>query len=84
VRGVYRKTFARAWSDACASAGVGHVRPEWLRHTGASLVYRETRDLKQVAAMLGHTATRMADENYIQRYVTTSRSAADAIDALFR
>jgi integrase len=81
---VYRKTFARAWSEACSAAGVGHVRAEWLRHTGASLVYRETRDLKQVAAMLGHTTTRMGDENYVQRYATTSREAADAIDALFR
>jgi hypothetical protein len=46
-------------------------------------VYRETRDLALVAARLGHTSTRMADEHYVELYDEADREAADAIDAAF-
>ena len=40
-------------------AWMGANRPR--RHSGATLAYFATRDLKAVAAGLGHTSTRMAD-----------------------
>jgi integrase len=58
------------------------VRPGWLRHTGASLAYAATHDLKGVAERLGHTSTRMVDTVYVRTYEGASRDLADAIDAL--
>jgi integrase len=81
---VYRKTFRRVWTAACDAAGVGRVRPGWLRHTGASIAYGQLHDLKTVAHRLGHTSTRMVDTVYVELYGEADRSAADAIDKAFR
>jgi integrase len=78
---VRRHVFRPIWRDACAAAKVEPIRLEWLRHTGASIAYAATRDLKATAARLGHTNTRMVDDVYVRLYAETSRSVADAIDA---
>jgi integrase len=79
---VRRHVFRRFWQSACRQAGIEGVRPEWLRHTGASLAYAATRDMKAVAARLGHTSTRMMATVYVEIYPDVSRQVADAIDAL--
>jgi hypothetical protein len=62
---VRRKVFRAAWFKALKDAGIKkHVRPGWLRHSGASLAYAATRDLKLVSKRLGHTSTRMVDSTY--------------------
>lgn len=58
------------------------MRPEWLRHTGASIAYNATGNMKAVANRLGHTNTRMVDDVYVQVYRATDRELADAIDAM--
>ena len=78
---VRRHVFRPIWRDACIAAQVEPIRLEWLRHTGASIAYAATRDLKATAARLGHTNTRMVDFVYVRLYAETSRSVADAIDA---
>ncbi len=67
-------------------AGVGgHLsRPGWLRHSGASLAYAASTDLKAVSRQLGHTSTRMVDGVYVKLYEAAGRSLADAIDDLYR
>jgi integrase len=60
------------------------VRPEWLRHTGASIAYAATRDMKAVAQRLGHTSTRMMDTVYVELYPAASRATADPIDELVK
>jgi integrase len=79
---VRRHAFGAVWRKACAEAGLVGVRVEWLRHSGASVGYLATRDLKAVAARLGHTSTRMADTIYVQLYDETGRSVAEAISTL--
>jgi integrase len=79
---VRRHVFRKVWSAACQAAQVPYVRPEWLRHTGASIAYAATRDMKAVAARLGHTSTRMMDTVYVEVYPQVSRQVADAIDSL--
>ena len=79
---IRRHVFRPIWQDACARAGVEGVRPEWLRHTGASLAYAATKDMKAVASRLGHSSTRMMDMVYVEVYPEASRQVADAIDAL--
>ncbi|MDP9329833.1 MAG: site-specific integrase [Actinomycetota bacterium] len=79
---VRRHVFREVWRDACAAAGVDPIRLEWLRHTGASLAYRATGDMKAVAERLGHTSTRMMDTVYVKLYPEVSRGVADAIDRL--
>jgi len=82
---VRRKVFRAAWFKALEDAKINkHVRPGWLRHSGASLAYAATRDLKLVSKRLGHTSTRMVDGVYISLYEDASRAVADAIDELVR
>jgi integrase len=79
---VRRRVFGPIFKRACTEAGVEPVRLEWLRHTGASLAYAATHDLKATAERLGHTSTRMVDTVYVKLYEKASREVADAIDAL--
>jgi integrase len=81
---VRRHVFRKDWTKACAAAGVGHVRPKWLQHTGASIGYAATKDMKAVASRLGHTSTRMMDTLYVEVYRDAIRDVADAIDELVR
>lgn len=81
---VRRHSFRKAWVRACYAAGLEGVRVEWLRHSGASLAYLATRDIKAVAARLGHTSTRMMDTVYVEVYPEASRAVADAIDDVVR
>jgi integrase len=77
--------FRAAWVKALEDAKINkHVRPGWLRHSGASLAYAATRDLKLVSKRLGHTSTRMVDGVYVTLYEDASRAVADAIDVLLR
>jgi integrase len=81
---VRRHVFGADWRQACAAAGLPGVRVEWLRHTGASLAYAATRDLKAVSERLGHSSTRMLDTLYLEVYPDAARAVADAIDELVR
>lgn len=79
---IRRHVFHAAWAKACDAAGLKGVRVEWLRHTGASLAYLATLDLKAVSHRLGHTSVRMADQVYVNLYDETGRSMAQAISDL--
>jgi integrase len=84
-RGIVRRhVFRSFWERACGAVGIEGVRPEWLRHTGASLAYAATRDMKAVAQRLGHTSTRMMDTVYVKLYADASVNVADAIDELVK
>jgi integrase len=78
---IRRKTFRPAWVRALNAAGItDHVRPGWLRHSGASLAYDATKDILATAQRLGHSSTRMVDSTYVTIYAEVSRQVADAID----
>jgi integrase len=78
---VRRKTSRPMWVRALKAAGIpDHVRPGWLRHSGASLAYDATKDILATAQRLGHTSTRMVDSTYVEVYSEVSRQVADAID----
>lgn len=79
---VRRQVFRKEWRRACERAKVPPIRLEWLRHTGASLAYAASHDLKGVSRRLGHTSTRMVDTTYLEVYQDTGRALADAIDEL--
>ncbi len=79
---VRRHSFRKVWDRACRQAGVEGARPGWLRHSGASVAYAASRDLKAVAERLGHTSVRMVDSVCVRLYEETSRELADAIDTL--
>jgi integrase len=84
-RPIARKYFGRVWARALENAKIDkHVRVRWLRHSGASLAYAATHDLKATAERLGHTSTRMVDTVYLKLYQDADRKVADAIDGLFR
>jgi integrase len=79
---VRRHVFRSVWNAACLEADVEPTRLEWLRHTGASIGYRATKDMKAVANRLGHTSVRMLDTTYVKVYADAAREVADALDAL--
>jgi integrase len=81
---VRRHVFRPIWDRACRAAGLESIRLEWLRHTGASLAYAASKDMKAVASRLGHTSTRMIDTIYVEVYSEVSKQLADAIDDLVR
>jgi integrase len=81
---VRRHVFRSVWERACGAVGIEGVRPEWLRHTGASLAYAATWDMKAVAQRLGHTSTRMMDTVYVELYADASANVAEAIDELVK
>lgn len=73
--------------------GMPDVHPSTV-HAGASRALRSDsrdgggagaiRDLKAVAAPLGHSSVRMADTVYVELYGEASRAVADAIDEMVR
>lgn len=79
---VRRHVFRKEWRRACDRAQVPTIRLEWLRHTGASLAYAASHDLKAVANRLGHSSTRMLDSTYLAVYEDAGRDLADAIDEM--
>ena len=81
---VRRHVFRKIWKTACTEAGVEGVRPGWMRHTGASLGYHVTKDMKATAQRLGHTSVRMVDTVYVELYDEASRAVADGIDAMIK
>jgi integrase len=82
---IRRKVFRAAWFKAIKDAEITkHVRPGWLRHSGASLAYAASHDLKLVSKRLGHSSTRMVDSVYLKLYEDADRKVADAIDELLR
>jgi len=82
---VRRKVFRAAWLKALNAAKITkHVRPGWLRHSGASLAYAASHDLKLVSKRLGHTSTRMVDSTYVKLYEDASRAVVEAMDELLR
>jgi integrase len=56
----FRKTIAQIGQDA----GVGHLSPNELRHTSASLLVDAGTQAQQVADMLGHRDVRMLAATY--------------------
>jgi integrase len=72
--------FRPVWDAACRDAKVEPIRLEWLRHTGASIAYRATHDMKAVADRLRHTSVRMLDTTYVKVYADAAREVPDAID----
>jgi integrase len=78
---VRRHVYRAALRAACAAAGVPYVRPRWLRHTGGSLTYAATKDIKAAADRMGNSVA-VAEKIYVQGYPDAARAAADAIDAL--
>lgn len=79
---VRRHVFRSVWNTACLEAEVEPTRLEWLRHSGASIGYRATKDMKAVANRLGHTSVRMLDTTYFKVYADAAREVADALDAV--
>lgn len=46
------------------SAGLGHLRPNELRHSAASILSHDGVPLEVIADLLGHTNTRMLEQTY--------------------
>jgi integrase len=68
------------WEQACLEAKVEPIRLERIRHTGASIAYRATGDMKAVANRLGHNSVRILDTTYLRVDADAAREVADAIE----
>lgn len=72
----------RSFADACAKAGLEHVSPYVLRHTGATLLLASGVPIRQVAGMLGHTE-QQTTERYGKHHPSFLKEATMATDRLF-
>lgn len=55
---------SRVWKPAAARVGAGHLTPYSLRHTYASLLIAEGRQVHEVARLLGHTTVALTLSTY--------------------
>ncbi len=69
---------------ALETAGVPRVRLYALRHTMASVVLHETKDLKLVAARLGHASELLVLKTYGHLLPGVDRKAADRLGEVIR
>jgi integrase len=69
----------RSFYEALVRAGVRKVVLYALRHTMATLVLAETKDLKLVASRLGHTSELLVLKTYGHLLPGTDRAAADRL-----
>ena len=74
----------RSFYVALEAAGVRQVVLYALRHTMATLVLHETKDLKLVAARLGHTSELLVLRTYGHLLPGTDRLAADRLGEVVR
>jgi len=58
------------------------IRFHDLRHTGASLTYRVSRDLKVVSELLGHSSIHFTGDTYTTLFEEVDREAAEAVARL--
>jgi integrase len=69
----------RAFYKALETAGVRHVVLYALRHTMATLVLHETKDIKLVATRLGHANEMLVLRTYCHLLPGVDRQAADRL-----
>lgn len=74
----------RLFDQRIEAAGVRRIRFHDLRHTCATLLLAQGVPARVVMEMLGHTQLSMTTDLYGHVMPTTLRSAADAMDGVFR
>lgn len=67
---------SRHFIEVCEQAGLPRKRLHDLRHSAASLMYAQGTPLKTIAAILGHSSTRVTDEIYTHLFIEEHRDAA--------
>lgn len=75
------KAFLEGFHDARDDAGLGDVTPHALRHTFASILIAQGRDVQFVSRQLGHTKTSTTWDTYVHLF-EARRHADEARDAL--
>jgi len=75
------KQFLTVFHDARDGAGLTDVTPHALRHTFASILISQGRDVQFVSRQLGHTKTSTTWDTYVHLF-EAQRHAADARQAL--
>ena len=69
----------RAFAAAVARAGLEDVTPHALRHSVATWLDAEGVDVRQVAAVLGHSDSRTTERVYIHRKAESLRAVLEAL-----
>lgn len=77
---IHPANLRRLIRDAATRAGIGHVAPYDLRHTGASLLSDAGVPNHELADLLGHTTTRMVEIHYRHRLREVIDVAAAPMD----
>lgn len=74
------RNFRNTYDAICKKANINKSGIHMLRHTFASLLFREKKSVKAVSKLLGHSTTRMANDIYIHLYKEEEDDAINALD----
>ena len=77
---IHPANLRRLVREAATKAGIGHIAPYDLRHTGASLLSDAGVPNHELADLLGHTTTRMVEIHYRHRLTEIIDVAAAPMD----
>lgn len=69
----------RAFSEACARAGLEDVTPHTLRHTAATWMAESGVDMRKISRYLGHSRTEVTERVYAKHSPHFLKDAADAL-----
>lgn len=72
----------KAWTELNERAGAPRIRFHDLRHTCATLMFKQGQPAKLVSEMLGHASIAITMDRYSHVMPTMRRQAADAMEAL--
>lgn len=74
-------TPTQKFQDILKSNGLRHITLYSLRHTGASILIKSGRDVRSVAAQLGHSTPALTLKTYSHAFESAKQENADALSA---
>lgn len=80
---VHPRNFRRSFGRLTQQAGLGHWRPNELRHSAVSLLSAAGVPEEEIADIVGHATTRMTHQVYRHQVVPTVTAGKSAMEMLF-
>lgn len=77
------RNMIRAWERFLERAGLEYVKFHALRHTYASILFKNGANILEVSKLLGHADTKMAEKIYIHIYPESRKETVNKIDYIF-
>jgi len=77
------RNMIRAYERFLERAGLQYVKFHALRHTYASILFKNGASILEVSKLLGHSDTKMAEKIYVHIYPESRKETVSKIDYIF-